>query len=79
MDICSALLLIWKLCRLCFPNRKNTCCLPHQQDDVSTVCQSWVGLDTNIPCVLQILSAVTPFHQELYDFELHALEDFFKI
>ena len=43
--------------------------LPHQQDDFSTVFQSWVGLDTilyalKILVVLQVLRALPPFHQE---------------
>ena len=43
--------------------------LPHQHDDLSTLFQSWVGLDPilyalNFLCVLQILRASTPFHQE---------------
>ena len=52
-----------------FSEQQDICCLPHQQGDLSTVCQSWVGLDIilnalNILCVSQILRALTLFHQE---------------
>ena len=62
-------LFIWKPCCFCFPNSENICCLPHQQENFSIVCQSWVGFHTilyalNILCVLQILRALTPFHRE---------------
>ena len=64
-----AFLFIWKPCCLCFPNSKNIFCLPHEQDDFSTVFKSWVGWDTilyalKILGVLQVLRALTPFHQE---------------
>ena len=39
-------LFIWKPCCLSFPNSKDICCLPHQHDNLFTVCQSLVGLDT---------------------------------
>ena len=78
-------LFIWKLCCLRFPSSNNIFCLPHRQDDFSSVCQSSVGLDTilyalKILGVLQVLRALPPFHQEnvLYNF-LYVLEDFVKI
>ena len=63
------LLFIWKPCCLSFPNSKDICCLPHQHDNLFTVCQSLVGLDTilyalKILGVLQVLRALPPFHQE---------------
>ena len=62
-------LFIWKPCCLSFPNSKDICCLPHQHDNLFTVCQSLVGLDTilyalKILGVLQVLRALPPFHQE---------------
>ena len=63
-------LFIWKPCCLSFPNSKDICCLPHQHDNLFTVCQSLVGLDTILYTLsiffvfLQIQRALTPFHQE---------------
>ena len=63
-------LFIWKPCCLSFPNSKDICCLPHQHDNLFTVCQSLVGLDTILYTLsiffvfLQIERALTPFHQE---------------
>ena len=52
-----------------FPNSKNIFCPPHEQDDFSNVFKSYVGLYTilyalKILRVLQVLRALTPFHQE---------------
>ena len=52
-----------------FPNSKNIFCPSYEQDDLSTVFKSWVGLDIilhalKILGVLQVLRALTPFHQE---------------
>ena len=52
-----------------FPNSKNIFCPSYEQDDLSTVFKSWVGLDIilhalKILGVLQVLRALPPFHQE---------------